>query len=664
MIFIYAPNATPSECLTNGYGHIDVIKCPVYEEVNGAFKCNISIPVESTNSEYFVREAIIKCPTHRGVQLFRLTTPVITMDEISAVGWHITYDMANDIIMSGDFAAKTGVQALPLILAAGSYETRFTGTSDISTLNNLLIVRGSLLGALMNTEDDNCFLTKWGGEIERDNFVFNIPQTIGADNGLRVAYRKNLTGMTITEDDSKATTRIIPTCIDEDDSILGLTEVYINSTHIADYPLPKIRTIHYSDIKVGKEVDGSVEYPTQASARAEMQARVASIYATGIDLPRVTVDINFVLLGDTAEYAEYTDLESANLGDVVKGGYRDITFNHRIVAVNYDAVSDKLESVILGAVKSNFASSMYAQDINISALNDKLSTAVMQGERYNEVYIDHTDGFVAECASLNSKSVLNGSKIGFYDMDTDEFIGGLASVDGLVALIARILADKEDPDFYATIGERLDGSVYWRGIYGYYWGETPDLEEDKYYPTYALECMEIGEDLGETNRMSHIVLAFQEDRKFYYDLVKNQWIGMHTGEGGEGTYGGIMLTNYEDSPHGFIEVESGSDIFLIGADEDGPYVNYRIGGGANKRTTIPGMQFGTKSIGSAAWSSVSFPMAYPTGGNYKVFVTPVTGTAGVIAVKIRSESNTGFDMTVGGTGFSNIPVNWMAVYYP
>lgn len=660
MIFIYAPTSTPEECITNGYGHIDVTKCVVYEEINGAFNCNISIPVNTTNAEYFVREAIIKCPTHRGVQLFRLSKPVINMQEMSAIGWHISYDMTNDIIMSGDFSAKTGVQALPLILAAGSYETRFTGSSDISTLNNLLIVRGSLLGALINTADSNCFLTKWGGEIERDNFVFNIPETIGADRGLRVAYRKNLTGMTITEDDSNVTTRIIPTCLDEDDSILALTEVYINSSHIADYPLPKIRTIHYTDIKVGKTVDGAVPYPTQTSARLAMQERVAALYAAGIDLPRVTVDVSFALLGDTAEYAEYADLETVSLGDTIKGGYRDIIFDHRIVAVNYDGLNDKLESVIMGAVKSNFASSKYAQDINVSALNDRLSTAVIQGDKYNDVYIDHTDGFVAECASLNSKAVLNGSKIGFYDMDTNEFIGGLALVNGLVALLSQLLADKEDPDFYATIGSRLDASVYWRGIYGFYWGEGLDEGADRYFPTFALECMEDGPDM----RMSHMLLTYQDNRKFYFDIAKDMWIGMHTGEAGEGTYGGIMLTNYEDSPHGFIEVESGSDIFLMGIDEDGPYVNYRISGGANKRTTIPGMQFGTESIGSAAWSSITFPMAYPAGGTYKVIVTPVTETAGVIAVKVRNESNTGFEMTVGGSGFSSIPVNWMAVYYP
>jgi hypothetical protein len=250
---------------------------------------------------------------------------------------------------------------------------------------------------------------------------------------------------------------------------------------------------------------------------------------------------------------------------------------------------------------------------------------------------------------------IDNERAGYYDATTDAFIGGLAVVGTKVASISQMLTDKENPNFYATIGDRLDGSIHWRGIYGYYW------REDRYLPAFALEHM----DDSLSILTAQIILTFQDSRKFYFDIEKDMWIGMHTGEGGEGNYGGIMLTNYEgDGPHGFIEVESGSDIFAIGADADGPYVNYRIGGGARKRTTIPGMQFGTTSIGSAAWTSVSYPMAYPAGGNYKVFVTPVTEAAGVVAIKIRNESNTGFDMIVGGSGFPNIPVNWMAVYYP
>jgi phage minor structural protein len=652
MVFIYAPDATPAECLTNGYGHIDVLKCTVYEQVNGEFTCNISIPVDSENAEYFVREAIIKCPTHRGVQLFRLAKPIFDMQQTTAVGWHISYDMANDVIMSGDFSAKTGVLALPLVLAAGTYETRFSGTSDISTLNNMLIVRGSLLGALINVADDNCFLTKWGGEIERDNFVFNIPASIGADNGMRVAYKKNLTGMKITEDDSKVATRIIPTCLDEDDSILALTEVYIDSDNIDDYPLPKIRTIHYKDIKVGKEVDGSVTYPTQASARSEMQARVAALYTAKIDLPRVTVDINFELLGDTAEYSEYADLESVSLGDTIKGGYRGIIFDHRVAAINYDGVADKMESVILGAVKSNFASSKYAQDINISALNDKFSTAVMQGDKYNEVYIDHTDGFVASCASLNSKAVLNGSKIGFYDATTDAFLGGLASVDSLVALIAQVLTDSESPDFYAKIGTHTDDdSKEWHGIRGF-------LETDgSYVNTVAIDSM-----WDDTNELLRLRVYIPTDEE-YGSLALEQLIDS-AGQSNSLICKDAMLILSDsfstDNAKSYMLVEYDGDTLQFGIIHDKFKYSYSDGTTTvQTECELPQIQFGSVECNSTTSVDVTFDEPFR---NIPVVVPGVNTTdSGVIAAKFHTITKTGFKAVIGGSGFSGIDCSWIAM---
>jgi phage minor structural protein len=475
MVFIYAPDATPTECATNGYGILQAMSCEVYEEINGAFYVKIKIPQGSTNSEYFLKDAIIKCPTHRGVQQFRLDGPSRTLDELYATAWHITYDLAKDIIMEEDWSAKTGSQVLPLLLASGTYETRFDGMSTNTTVNNLVIIRGSILSAIMDVPRGNCFLTKYGGEIDRDNYTFNIPTSIGMDNGLRVAYKKNLVGMRIDENTSKIATRIIPTCLAADDTFLLLTEEYIDSDNIDEYPYPLIKTIHYSDIKVGKVVDGDTPYPTEASAMTEMRTRVAALYAAGVDLPIVSVAINFVLLADLKEYEEYADLEVANLGDTVKGGYLGYIFNHRIISITYDSLHEKMIGVVLGSVKDTFAGTIYSQDVSLSALTDRMNGALMQGEGYNEVSISHDDGFKST-ATVGGKAIetkMNATDGISIEADGTKVFG--VDVEG--HQFSESLSDSEDPDFKAIVGTRVDGAETIYGIHGYLKDRDADPEE-------------------------------------------------------------------------------------------------------------------------------------------------------------------------------------------
>ena len=44
-----------------------------------------------------------------------------------------------------------------------------------------------------------------------------------------------------------------------------------------------------------------------------------------------------------------------------------------------------------------------------------------------------------------------------------------------------------------------------------------------------------------------------------------------------------------------------------------------------------------------------------------VILTPETAVSGVIAMKVRNVSTTGFDVTIGGSGFSDIGFTWIAM---
>lgn len=655
MIYIFSPDATPAELLTNGHGILECSSCSVYEELNGEFSCFVSIPLDTKNEEYFVGDAILKIPTHRGVQYFRLQVPEVQLTGKTATGYHISYDMSNDMILNGYIAASDGDTALNYILHSGTYENRFSGSSDISIINNARIVRTPLLSALMDGGRNNSFVSRWGGEIERDNFTFNINARLGADNGARVSYKKNLSGLRITEDYTKIATRIYPTCLKADDTILVYSgSGSIDSAELSTYPLPKIKHIHYSDIKVGQEVDGSILYPDEASAIAEMLARVQALYASGQDKPQVTVEAS------VANLPEYSAL---NLGDTVKGGFRDWVFDHRVVSVNYDGLYDRMISVTLGAVKSSFQGTMYAQSAQVQAISDSLEGVVFQGEKYNEVYIDHTDGFVAECSVLNSKMVANGSKIGFYNMTTGDFIGGLTNIGGNVGLIAQKIAGTEDPTVWAQIGNITGGGFGLELVHktgGKFFlvarlagGGFALLDENETVRFYADDDATRLYDAAGVTRFSAGATAtrlYDADgvTRFYADDTATRLYDADE-------YERLRLnstTNYS-----ILRAKSGSSHNEIGVDETGAYKII-----AGTKTYLP-VEFLGKATGvsSSAWTSVNFPYPYfPAGADVHVLLSVETTDAGVIAPKFRNVSTSGFEVTIGGSGFSGITVHWRA----
>ena len=371
-------------------GKINPISAVIHQEINGEYSCDVSIPLTDNLAEYFDIDAVIYLDDADGkVQQFRLERPEKTLDSLRAFGWHISQDLAHDMILNDAWITQTGSAVLPDLLQAGISETRFTGTSDITSVNSLRIVRKSVLNALIG-DDDNTFLNRWGGEIERDNFTVNMKQRLGAERGYRIAYKKNLIGIHIIDDASTVINRIVPTFLNASDAAVLLPETYIDSIYINDTAVPHVQAIHYGDIKVGEEVDGAVPYPTLASAYSEVRDRVASLYDAGIDRPSLTVDIEFVQLRNTVEYSDYTALETVLLGDTIRADYEDYTVTNRVVAYEWDAILKRYNKITLGTVRPSIDAmtasivTQVAESVDINVRERLVSSIVSELVKINE----------------------------------------------------------------------------------------------------------------------------------------------------------------------------------------------------------------------------------------------------------------------------------------
>jgi phage minor structural protein len=380
-------------------GKIEPISAVIRQEINGEYSCDVEIALSDNLAEYFDIDAIVYLDDANGtVQQFRLERPTKTLDSLRAFGWHISQDLAHDMILNDAWITQTGSAVLPDLLQSGISETRFTGTSDITTENSLRIVRSSVLNALIG-DQDNSFINRFGGEIERDNFTVNMLSRLGAERGYRIAYKKNLTGIEIIDDASTIVNRIVPTFLNASDAAVLLPETYIDSVRIGDTAIPHVRSIHYGDIKVGEEVDGVVPYPTLASAYSEVRDRVAAMYDAGIDRPALTVDVQFVQLRNTLEYADFAMLETVLLGDTIRADYEDYTVTNRVVAYEWDAVLKRYNKIILGTVRPS-----------VDAMTASIATQVAESVDIN-VRERLVSSIVSELVKINEH--INGS-MGYY----------------------------------------------------------------------------------------------------------------------------------------------------------------------------------------------------------------------------------------------------------
>ena len=83
----------------------------------------VSIPLEDNLAEYFIADAIVYLDDANGkTQQFRLERPERTLDALTAFGWHITYDLAQDMVVSKKYTSAARVDRVGRLAAGRGYK--------------------------------------------------------------------------------------------------------------------------------------------------------------------------------------------------------------------------------------------------------------------------------------------------------------------------------------------------------------------------------------------------------------------------------------------------------------------------------------------------------------------------------------------------------------
>ncbi|MBP3967739.1 phage tail protein [Bacillus sp. WL1] len=354
MIKLYRADET--DFTHNGIGILDkhIYDATVAEELNGLFAFTFSYPLFAPYGIDINGMSIVKVPTPDGDQLFRVVHSRPSMGELTVQCYHIFYDLTENLIEDIFIQTTNGNGAMSRISSGCQYKHPFTFYSDSTTIASARIVRKNPVEALLDSDLDNSFINRWGGELQRDNFVVKMLQYRGTDRGVVIQHKKDLLGYEGNIDWKSPITRIMPQGFNG----LLLPEKYVDSQDINKYPHPKIRVIEFKDIKaaIGENVDDEDAVPLEKAYKKLRQAAKEMFMIHKVDRPKATYKVEFQELSQTEEYKDYAILQRVYLGDTVTVEHKEdnLDIQAKAISYKYDPIKKEYIEITLGNFKESF----------------------------------------------------------------------------------------------------------------------------------------------------------------------------------------------------------------------------------------------------------------------------------------------------------------------
>lgn len=274
--------------------------------------------------------------------------------------------------------------------------------------------------------------------LERDNFDMYIMPNTTRDSGNTIRRGKNLRGVTATDDISEVVTRIIPCGKNKDGEDLFLDgNGYVDSPYINDYPFPYVQKIDY-DCKTAsskKEADGETSFASDAETRAQLRKLAEEDFSkNGIDLPVYGMKVDFVLLQNSAEYANYANLQAVFLHDTVTiiDSVIGVSAKVSVSAYVWNCLTEQYNSVSLGDV-SSLDQTVYNYNLPAGGVSGtKIAPGTASGEILRNASIQYAKISVAAVEQLSANSLVA------LTAHLQEVIAGGVTTDELYAGIAEI----------------------------------------------------------------------------------------------------------------------------------------------------------------------------------------------------------------------------------
>lgn len=453
---------------SNGLGALpDAVSCIVTEERNGEYEVEMEYPLTGSHFHDIQKRRIIgvKPNPYDDIQPFRIysiTKPINGIVTVHAA--HLSYDTSGSIVKLFPADAGSASAAMSYLKNFSVPSTPFTFFTNVGKTGTMSVPKPSSIRSLLGGSDGS-ILDTFGGEYLFDKWRISLLESRGANRGVTIRYGKNMTDLEQEENDTDFYTGVYPFWYSESEDG-GLVTLSANNGIVkapGTYDFVKIMPLDLSSENFSKETTDSegytttIEKPTEAELLAAAQKYIAD---NKIGIPKVSLDVSFVMLAQSEEYKDFARLETVKLCDTVTVEFEKlgVKTTAKCIKTVYNVLTDKYDSIELGEPKSSLAETVSNHGTLIEEASDKsymeraiqnATDLIMSGKLGGYVTVTKNEIYIADNKDLDKATKVwrwNSGGLGYSSTGKDGPFGTAITSDG------EIVAD------YITTGN-LDCNV-------------------------------------------------------------------------------------------------------------------------------------------------------------------------------------------------------------
>lgn len=453
---------------SNGLGALpDAASCTVTEERNGGYEVEMEYPLTGRHFSDIQKRRIlyVKPNPYDDPQPFRIysiTKPINGIVTVHAA--HLSYDTSGSIVKLFPADAGSASAAMSYLKNFSVPSTPFTFFTNVGKSGTMSVPKPSSIRSLLGGSDGS-ILDTFGGEYLFDKWNISLLESRGSNRGVTIRYGKNMTDLEQEENDTDFYTGVYPFWYSESEDG-GLVTLSANDGIVyapGNYDFVKIMPLDLSSEDFSKETTDSegytttIEKPTEAELLAAAQKYIAN---NKIGIPKVSLDVSFVMLAQTEEYKDFARLETVKLCDTVTVEFEKlgVKTTAKCIKTVYNVLTDKYDSIELGEPKSSLAETVSNQGTLIEEASDKsymeraiqnATDLIMSGKLGGYVTVTKNEIYIADNKDLDKAVKVwrwNSGGLGYSSSGKDGPFGIAMTSDG------KIVAD------YISTGN-LDCSV-------------------------------------------------------------------------------------------------------------------------------------------------------------------------------------------------------------
>ena len=406
---------------TNGLGRLsDCVELLVTEHLNGQYTATMKYPVSGIHFNEIELQGIIKLSANQfdEPQLFRIVNVSKPLNGIVEYELnHITYDLSYTSVapFTSDYVQATLVALWDNMTGGKSFSISTDINDSTHRKHKFKNEKPQSCRALFGGQEGS-LIDIFGGEYHYDNLKVELLTKRGADNGVKIKYGKNLTDVTQEETNENVYTHVIPYAQDSNkNTIIGDTITLFNVEE------SKMRILN---LDLSDKFQGENGEETKITVKDVNREARYYVERNNLTEPRVSLDVSFLDLSQTVEYANIAPLETVSLGDTVYVDYPTlgVSAKARVIEYEWDSLRERYNSVEIGDAKARLSTTIADIESKSDTYYSELFNQAVNNKTFLQSAIEHASELLkgAYGGHIVIGTNTDGQPNEIYAMDTDD----------------------------------------------------------------------------------------------------------------------------------------------------------------------------------------------------------------------------------------------------